>query len=134
MVSTGQGKVSEFIITTEDSFNKIQAKNLLPTIKQSDYIKDVLVRHGVVSQYDIKTKTLTLDKFEDIENNIPNAPDWTSKIDLSKDITVDYTKILSNYGQKSLFAYIDDSKDDNRLSLLKEILPSAGILSGRISM
>lgn len=120
---TGQGKVSEFIITTEDSFNKIQAKNLLPTIKQSDYIKDVLVRHGVVSQYDIKTKTLTLNKFEDIDNNRGNAPDWTNKIDLSKEIDVDFTKILSNYGQKSLFTYIDDSKDDNRLSLLKEILP-----------
>ena len=120
---TGQGKVSEFIITTEDSLSKIQAKNLLPTVKQSDYIKDVLVRHGVVSQYDIKTKTLTLNKFEDIDNNRVNAPNWTSKIDLSKQIDVDFTKILSNYGQKSLFTYIDDSKDDNRLSLLKEILP-----------
>ncbi len=120
---TGQGKVSEFIITTEDSFNKVQAKNLLPTIKQSDYIKDVLVRNGVVSQYDIKTKTLTLNKFEDIDNNRVNSPNWTNKIDLSKEIDVDFTKILSNYGQKSLFTYIDDSKDDNRLSLLKEILP-----------
>ena len=87
------------------------ASKLLPKIKQTDFVKDILFTYGVVSQYDVKTKTLTLDKFENISNNIPNAIDWSKKIDLSKDINVDYTKILKNYGKKSLIEYQEDDND-----------------------
>ena len=44
---------------------------------------------------------------------------WTNRIDLSKNIDVDYTKILSNYARKSEFAYQDDSENDQQLSLIK---------------
>ncbi len=120
---SGQSLLSEFIITTEDSLNKVQAKNLLPSIKQSDYIKDILVRAGALTYYDNKTRTLTVNKFEDIDTKRELAPDWTGKIDLSKDIDTNFRKLLANFGQKSLFGYHDDSDKDNRLALLKDLLP-----------
>ncbi len=96
---------------TEGGAPLARATSLIPKIKQTDFIKDIMVRYGVVSQYDIKTRTLTLDKLEDIENNIPNAPNWSNKIDLSKEINVDYTKILNNYAKESFFEYKEDSND-----------------------
>lgn len=112
------GAVSNFQFSEEGVFGKVAASELMPKIKQTDFIKDVMFKFGVVSQYDVKTKTLTLDKFEDIENNISNAPDLTSKIDLSKDITVDYTKILANYGKLSIIDYEED-ENDTKLVLFK---------------
>jgi hypothetical protein len=82
-----------------------------------------MIRYGVVSQYDIKTKTLTLNKFEDIDNNRVNAPDWTSKIDLSKQINVDFTKILSGYAKSSLFEYVNDSSNDSQIAAFNTVLP-----------
>ena len=96
----------------------LNGDNTLPRIKQTDFIKEIMVRYGIVSQYDSRTKTLQLDRFDTIELNIPNAPDWTNKIDLSKDINVDYTKILSNYAKKSQFEF--DNDDDNDLQLRAE--------------
>lgn len=96
---------------------------ILPKVKQTDFIKDVMVRYGIVSYYDIKSKTLTLNKFEDIDNNRINSPDWTNKIDLGKDIKVDFTKILSNYGKISLLEYINDSKADSQIGAFNTVLP-----------
>ncbi len=97
----------------------IDASKILPKIKQTDFIKDIMIRYGVISQYDIKTKTLTLNKFEDIDNNRVNAPNWTNKIDLSKEIDVDFTKVLSKYGKRSVFDYKDNTKEDTDASIYK---------------
>ena len=97
----------------------IDASKILPKIKQTDFIKDIMIRYGVISQYDIKTKTLTLNKFEDIDNNRVKAPNWTDKIDLSKEIDVDFTKILSKYGKRSVFDYKDNTKEDTDASIYK---------------
>ena len=109
------GASSSFRFIEEGVFGKVQASGLMPNIKQTDFIKDIMFRFGVVSQYDVKTKTLTLDKFENIDTNRILAPDWTNKIDLSKDVDVDYTKILSNYGKRSVFSYEDDENDSRNI-------------------
>jgi hypothetical protein len=106
-----------------NAINEYDISLVIPRIKQTDFIKDIMIRYGVVSQYDIKTKTLTLNKFEDIDNNRVNAPDWTSKIDLSKQINVDFTKILSGYAKSSLFEYVNDSSNDSQIAAFNTVLP-----------
>jgi hypothetical protein len=113
------GQFSGLGITEQFISPLIDASKILPKIKQTDFIKDILIRYGVISYYDVKTKTLTLNKFEDIDNNRLNAPDWTNKIDLSKEIEVDFTKILSNYGKRSVFDYEDDTEADTDASIYK---------------
>ena len=106
-----------------NAINEYDISLVIPRIKQTDFIKDIMIRYGVVSQYDIKTKTLTLNKFEDIDNNRVNAPDWTNKIDLSKQINVDFTKILSGYAKRSLFEYVNDSNNDSQIAAFNTVLP-----------
>ena len=115
------GQYSEVNIKEEGVNTEVQGSELIPKVKQTDFIKDIMLRYGVVSQYDIKTRTLTLNKFENIANKIPNAPDWSKKIDLSKEINVDYSKILKGYAKKSIFAYADDTDKDTDLALFKAI-------------
>ena len=45
-----------------------------------------MFRHGAISQFDSKTRTLTLDKLQDVQNNKINAVDYSNKIDLSNHI------------------------------------------------
>ena len=121
-IQKGINGVSSFLKTDlTNAITKYDISTVLPKIKQTDFVKDVMLRNGVVSQYDVKTRTLTLDKFETIENNIPNAIDWSDKIDLSKNIDVDYTKVLKGYAKKSLFTYQDDSDKDTGLGSIKTV-------------
>ena len=116
-----------------NAITKYDIHTVLPKIKQSDFIKDILFRYGVVTQYDVKTRTLTLDKFEGIDNNRVNAPDWSPKIDLSKDVLTNYTKIIGNYAQNSGLTYKDDSDNDTDISIFKNLIPN-GLGSGIIEI
>ena len=113
-------KFSRFEIEEIGVQPQVTASEVIPKIKQTDFIKDIMISNGVVSQYDVVTRTLTLDKFEGIDDNRVNAPDWSRMIDLSKDVSVNYTKILSNYGKKSIIAYADDTDNDIQLKVFKE--------------
>lgn len=116
---SSQAGFSSFIqINDSDGIPKIGATDLLPSTSQAAFVKDVLIRHGAVTQYNSRTKTLTVDKFEDIENNIPIAIDWSNKVDLMRERKVDYTKILGKYGRFSYFRYENVNKDDPYMKLL----------------
>ena len=91
---------------------KSKALEVLPDLTQSEFIKDVLFQFGAVSQYDVKTKTLTCNKFDIIDDNKRNAIDWSSRIDLGVLPTVELTKILSNYAKKSFFEYLENDEAD----------------------
>ena len=57
---------------------------VIPQINQAAFVKDVMFRHGVISQFDSKKRELTLNRFQDIQNNKPKAIDYSNKIDLTK--------------------------------------------------
>lgn len=105
----------EFIL--EDYVKPTTGNEVLPDISQADFIKDTLIQFGAISQYDVKTKTLTCNKFDIIDDNKRNAINWSSRVDLSSLPNVNLTKVLSNYGKKSFFKYneVDDSDVLNTL-------------------
>lgn len=105
-----------------NAINDYDITTVLPKIKQTDFIKDIMVRHGVVSQYDPIAKVLTLDKLEKVSDRKATGEDWSNKIDLSKEINVDFSKLLSGYAKSSVFTYTDDTEKDSYLSLLKASL------------
>ena len=105
---TDPSTVSFVTVKRDNAIKKIIAKTMLPNITQSNFFKDVLVRGGAVCSYDAVNRTLYVDKMETIENNIPNARDWSNKVvDLDKNLSIDYTKLLDKYGQKSYLRYTD---------------------------
>ena len=85
--------------------------NIVPKIKQSDFVKDIMFRSGVVSTYDSKKRVLTLNKFQDVDNNKQKAIDLTDKIDLSKDIEIDFIRLVNNYFKTSFVRYKEDNND-----------------------
>jgi len=117
------GNLAFLNVDLVNAVNKYNVLDVLPRVKQTDFIKDILVRNAVISYFDVKTRTLTLNKFEDIDNNRVNSPDWTSKIDLSKVIDVDFTKILNGYAKRSLFVYENDAKQDSQIGAFNRLLP-----------
>ena len=85
--------------------------DVIPQINQADFIKDVMFRHGVISQFNQKTRTLTLNKLQDIENNKGVAVDYSDKVDLSKAPSYDFTKILNGFKKRSKITYAQDDND-----------------------
>ena len=79
-----------------------------------------MFRYGVVSNYDSKKRVLTLNKFESLNDNKRNAINYTNKIDLSKDITIDFTKAVQNYFKTSFVRYLPDD-NDTQLRLFKTV-------------
>jgi len=108
-------------VYVENYTKKTLAKNLLPNISQSDFVKDVLVQFGVITQYDQRTRTLKCNKFNIIEDNKLYSKDWSSKIDLSNTPIVDVTKLVQKYSKRSYFRYSDNDDSDSLSSLYKSI-------------
>jgi len=108
---------STFDVYFENYTKRSYAKDLIPELTQSEFVKDVLVQFGCVTQYNQKKKVLTCNTFNVIEDNKRNAKDYSDKIDLSSDPIVDVTKLVSNYARNSYFVYeyADDSDNLNEL-------------------
>ncbi len=94
---------------------EIDMASTMPDIKQSDFLKYIFFSFGVVPQVDNISKTVRLNLFKDIKDNIPNSIDWSNKLDLSKGYNTDFTKLLNNYSRSSFIKYKEDG-EDNELS------------------
>jgi len=93
----------------------------MPEINQATFIKDVMFRHGAVSQFNSKTRTLTINKFQDLEQKKHLSVDYSDKIDLSKPPVFDFTKVLKSFKRTSKIIYAEDDAD-NELSIFNKKL------------
>jgi len=104
----------------------------VPKIKQSDFVKDIMFRLGVISTYNSKKRILSFDKFQNVENNKIQSLDYTDKIDVSKDIEIDFNKIVENYFKTSFIRYKED-ENDTQLRLFKTVAKN-GLGDGQINI
>ena len=115
------GIVESFLsYNIEGATTPYDINNALPKIKQSDFVKDIMFRLGAISRYDSKKRILYFDKFQDVESNKYKAIDLTNKVDVSKDIEIDFNKLVSNYYKRSLIKYKEDD-NDAQLMLFKAV-------------
>lgn len=117
----GFNDVPYFFFSLNNYIKQEEANLFLPDINQDVFVKDVLSQFGVVTQYDAKTKTLTCNKLDLIENRKIYAPDWSDKIDLSKTPNVNLTKLIENYGKRSFFRYSENDESDTLNKLYSSI-------------
>lgn len=82
-----------------------------PDISQGDFVKDVLVRYGIIVDSDISKKTIKLFSLEDVKRNISKAKDWSNKIDTTKGFSIDFQKLVRKYGKINKFKYKTDDND-----------------------
>lgn len=73
---------------------------ILPDMKQKDFLKDMFVRFAIIP-YE-KNRLLTLKTLEEIIADRQNALDWTAKRDMS---LPDKIKYSTNYAQNNYFKY-----------------------------
>jgi hypothetical protein len=92
---------------------------VLDDISQEEYVKDIFNQFGAVFSTDPISRTVYINKFETIRDNIPNAIDWTSKLDLSRDITTDFTELVSDYGRKNFFRYTQNNDREDAQGKLR---------------
>ena len=109
-----------------------EVNNALPKIKQSDFIKDIMFRLGVVSTYNPKKRVVSFNKFQSVEDNKTKAIDLTDKIDISKDISIDFTKVVSKYFKTSFVNYKEDDKDAQLLLFRSKFVAKTGLGDGKI--
>ena len=107
----GNGNISRLDYSLVGAITPYDITNAIPKINQGDFVKDVMFRHGAVSQYNSKTRTLTINKFQNIEENKPNAVDLSPKIDLANAPVFDFTKVLNNFRKTSRIVYKQDDSD-----------------------
>lgn len=97
----------------EVQFNtSVQASYFLPEFTQAEYFKDMLIRYCLVPVVDEDNKTVTIRPFEDLQNNIANADDWTNKVDQTKDRRTTFS--FNEYAQKNNIKH----KEDNSISVV----------------
>lgn len=77
---------------------------------QGEFVSNILKLFNVLPSYNVTSKTLTLDLF----NNIKNKP----YVDISQEVTVDvvdFSEFISNYGKNNYFSY-QESEDEDLLN------------------
>lgn len=64
---------------------------MLPDITASSFIKDICIRFGIILNINEDTKTITAYNFKKIYDNIPNAIDWSNKVDESNNPKISFS-------------------------------------------
>lgn len=90
----------------------ITYSSILPKISCSDFIKDICVREGLILTVDEDTKTVTPSRIEDVYDNIPNAVDWSDKIDDNSPDQISFK--FDSYGQNNFFKHKEDKSVLNK--------------------
>jgi len=132
-IDYGNYRVDSFLKYTLDGVTSAyNVTDVLPDINQATFIKDVMFRFGCVSQYDAANRTLSIDKFDIIEDNKVKGIDFTNKVDLSKGIDIDFTKLLQNYFKTTYIKYVQD--DNDSYNILNKNIFKIGLGDGEINI
>lgn len=85
------------------------AAHTLPDIKQSDLLKDYCQMFGILPQVDEDAKTVTLQRFNAVVDNINSFIDWSDKLDLTEQPEIKF--LDDNYGQNNTFSWDVDGDE-----------------------
>lgn len=91
-----------------ETFNYVTLASTLPDIKQVDLILTVCNQFGLMFTTDHQTNRINFFNFNDVVGNIPNAKDWSNKLDISEKPKISYK---GNYAQTNKFLYITDTEN-----------------------
>lgn len=81
----------------------------LPDLTQTEYIKTIVNQFNVIIESNYITKVASFNKFENIRYNKSNALDWTSKVDLTNEVEIQFES--EGYGQTNWLRYEQDDND-----------------------
>lgn len=97
----------DLLITT--AFPFITLGNTLPDISATDFIMTIANQYGLIFDQDNYEKRVKIFEFDKVIKNIPNALDWSQKLDLTEDPII--TNLHEEYFRNNYFKYAKDSND-----------------------
>ena len=101
-------------ISEADAFDTIYLNSMvdvaafLPKMKQSDLLRNYCQMFCLLPVVDEDNKTVTLVNFNQIEENINSAVDWSDKLDLTEQPEVKF--LVDEYAQRNLFKWLQDEE------------------------
>jgi len=90
--------------------SKVLAQSFIPKINQTDLLLSIACQYFLLFKTDIENKILYIDKFEEVIKKIPEAIDWSDRLDFSAPPVLSFKSDL--YGQKSFMNYGSDDVDE----------------------
>lgn len=100
---------------------EVQMSATLPDISQVDFVNYILTSFGVLPIVNSYSKTINMYLHRNIKNRLSSAVDWSDKIDLGKDININFSEKVSNYFKRSIFTYLEDDSDTYLTTYKNEI-------------
>ena len=94
----------------------VTLSNNLPNIDQGAFIKDMMLRHGLLAIPDQYARTVSFEPFDKVLNNANNAQNLSDYVNVLTAQSIDFSKVVRDYGKKSRFYYADPNDDDNELT------------------
>ena len=91
--------------------NVTLANNLLD-IDQSQFVKDIMLRHGLLAIPDQYARTVEFLPFSNVLNNAPNAQNLSDYVNILTAESIDFSKVVRDYAKQSRFYYADPNADD----------------------
>jgi hypothetical protein len=113
-VSGGTPINVEIIITDLENAvegTQIDVARSLPDISQEDFLSYIFFVFGVLAQYDVSSKTITLNQYKDLDKNKSIAVNVSGRLDLSKEAEQNFDEISESYSQINTLEYNSDSED-----------------------
>lgn len=106
-VFTKAGSSAGFTLNSGLVFgSQLNPSQCLPNIKQNDFLKDTCVRYCILPFVDEDNKIVYLKPFGDILDNIPNAVDWSDKVDETNEPKINFK--IGDYAQRNLYKHKED--------------------------
>jgi hypothetical protein len=83
----------------------------LPKVSISDLLLTLCYQFTLFFQVNPYTRTVDVFQFQDLYKNIPNAKNWSDKLSGGRVDEMNFTEIVQNYGQNSIFKYQENDND-----------------------
>ena len=107
LVQCAKGDTFEIKLADSLAFNGIvNPAGCLRGIKQSEFLKDTLIRYCLIPIVDEDNKKVTLFEFNQIKDNITNAVDWSGKLDETNEKELTFK--IDSYGQNNYLNHKED--------------------------
>lgn len=99
------GEIEYDYVSIHVDFIKATKFITLPDISQTDFVKTIAIKYGLIYQSDVYNKKITFYSFDKLKENIPSALDWSSKL-INDDSVVSFE--IPGFAQKNYLKYKDD--------------------------
>lgn len=93
----------------DDTYNYVAVSGTLPDMKQKDLILHIFNSFCLMCDTDHQINYVNVFGFNDVLGNIPNAVDWSNKLDLSARPRISY--VFNDYAQSNEFRFKDDQEN-----------------------